>query len=387
MGDELKYMGTTTVARDVAFMAETLDGDDALINLYGGSYGTVLGQYIVNMFPDRVGRIVLDGVVDTVRWTSTPPYKWVRQWLSSTDDTYTHFVSECFNAGPQGCPLVGESDKIPSNVKDRIEAFINGLYRRPLAVPLANRPGLLTAGRARNYLIITLLKPFGWHDASHAINEAIHGNGTRILNFLNDWKLYNDLERPAVSCSDAPPFIPPSAEDVVNEYLDVYHNVSNFVFSVLTTEPDSGCQFWPVKPIERFVGPWNHTLRNPILLVSNTADPVTPITSGHSVVDLLGNSSRLLVVDSPGHCSLSLESLCMVHHVQAYFANGTLPEENAVCNDALKPFPAIGKPLSSQELSDEDRALLSQLRGLGEQWEIARAGLDHRKYDDYFWWD
>lgn len=31
MGDELKYMGTTTVARDVAFMAETLDGDNALM--------------------------------------------------------------------------------------------------------------------------------------------------------------------------------------------------------------------------------------------------------------------------------------------------------------------------------------------------------------------
>ena len=29
MGDELKYMGTTTVARDVAFMAEILDGDGA----------------------------------------------------------------------------------------------------------------------------------------------------------------------------------------------------------------------------------------------------------------------------------------------------------------------------------------------------------------------
>lgn len=96
------------------------------------------------------------------------------------------------------------------------------------------------------------------------------GNGTRILNFLNDWRLYNDLERPAVSCNDAPPFSPPSAEAVVDEYLDVYHNVSKFVFSVLTTEPDSGCQFWPVKPVERFTGPWNQTLRNPILLVSNT---------------------------------------------------------------------------------------------------------------------
>lgn len=29
MGDELRYMGTTTVARDVAFMADLLDGPGA----------------------------------------------------------------------------------------------------------------------------------------------------------------------------------------------------------------------------------------------------------------------------------------------------------------------------------------------------------------------
>ena len=78
----------------------------------------------------------------------------------------------------------------------------------------------------------------------------------------------------------------------------------------------------------------------------------------------------------------------MVRHVRAYFANGTLPEENAICNDALKPFPNAGAGFSSEAMSEEDRDLLSQLQGLGSQWEIARAGSDHPKYDDFYtWWD
>ena len=102
------------------------------------------------------------------------------------------------------------------------------------------------------------------------------GNGTHILNFLNDWRLYNDLERPAVSCNDAPPFSPPSAEAVVDEYLDVYHNVSKFVFSVLTTEPDSlGCAtpIWLVLPSSPLL-----TLHLP------RTSPLVPLAKEHLVM-------------------------------------------------------------------------------------------------------
>lgn len=68
MGDQLKYMGTSTVVRDMDFITKRLEGDDALMsvlvfvssdncsptlkllsNFYGLSYGTILGQYLVNM--------------------------------------------------------------------------------------------------------------------------------------------------------------------------------------------------------------------------------------------------------------------------------------------------------------------------------------------------
>lgn len=64
------YMTTAINARDIiriidAFAA-TDDGkrapDASLLNYYGDSYGTYLGETFASMFPDRVRRLVLDGV-------------------------------------------------------------------------------------------------------------------------------------------------------------------------------------------------------------------------------------------------------------------------------------------------------------------------------------
>jgi hypothetical protein len=66
--EDLKYMGTATVVRDIDFMTQVLDGKDAKMyvlnhptwvsltdsrftsNYWGGSYGTILGAYLVNMW-------------------------------------------------------------------------------------------------------------------------------------------------------------------------------------------------------------------------------------------------------------------------------------------------------------------------------------------------
>ena len=55
-------MGTVDVARDLDVLRAVL-GDDQL-NYLGKSYGTLIGSLYAEQFPDRVGRMVLDGVVD-----------------------------------------------------------------------------------------------------------------------------------------------------------------------------------------------------------------------------------------------------------------------------------------------------------------------------------
>ena len=61
-GAWLAQLGSRNVARDVDRLRAAL-GDDKLAYL-GFSYGTVIGAVYAQMFPDRVGRMVLDSPVD-----------------------------------------------------------------------------------------------------------------------------------------------------------------------------------------------------------------------------------------------------------------------------------------------------------------------------------
>ncbi|KAH9884113.1 TAP-like protein-domain-containing protein [Cubamyces lactineus] len=364
MGDTLRYMGTSTVARDVDFITSLLEGENALINYYGTSYGTVIGQYLVNMFPDRVGRVAIDGVVDAVDWATLPAYKWERLWQTSANATYEIFMDDCAEAGPSKCALSRSDDKHGSDILDRVEAFLVDLYNEPLAVPNADPPSILTNARTRLFLLGMLQKPATWPDSADALDRAMNGDGSAILQRLRDGQYLVDLERSAVSCNDNKPFPAPTPEEVIDEQLYVLENVSRFGLALVVAEPDAGCQFWPVTPPERFLGPWNHTLRNPILIISNTADPATPISNGRRVQELLGDSARLLVQDGPGHCSHALPSLCTIKAMRAFFADGTLPKEDTVCPVDAFPFPLHGT--ASQEYSEEDAKLLESVRRIAQ---------------------
>jgi pimeloyl-ACP methyl ester carboxylesterase len=89
-----RYVGTAATVRDMVAMHDVLEGSDKPIDYWGVSYGTVIGMYFVNsksirarpnaipllkytplVFPDRVGRVVLDGVVDPEDWANRPAHK------------------------------------------------------------------------------------------------------------------------------------------------------------------------------------------------------------------------------------------------------------------------------------------------------------------------
>ncbi|KAI0791570.1 TAP-like protein-domain-containing protein [Irpex lacteus] len=362
MGEIIKYMGTSTVVRDIDYITRYLAGEDALINFWGFSYGTILGQYLVNMLPDRVGRVVIDGVADAVAWSSQPSYTWYRQWLSSTDDAYKIFVDRCSAVGPERCALARYKGEDPSDIKNRVEQLIDYLYYAPLPVHDPDVPGILTAGRLRMFLIRVLQTPITWPVSASLLNKAINGDGAGILRTLQTNPLL-DLQRQAVSCNDNKPFTLPPIPDIVDELLYVYQNVSRSVFSVVTTELDGGCNNWPVTPPERFEGPWNQTLRNPMLVLSNSADPVTPLDSAKKVVERLGNSSRLVLQNSPGHCSLAMPSSCSAEVLRAYFNDGTIPPAGVVCETDFEPFSddQVLSSLGTSASSGSDLKTLSEL--------------------------
>ncbi|EUC66848.1 alpha/beta fold hydrolase [Rhizoctonia solani AG-3 Rhs1AP] len=131
-GASLKYMGTSTVTRDIEYMSKVITGPDTPINYYGGSYGSILGSYLINMFPERVSRIAIDGVADPVTWTTKHSYEWMDSWLNQTEANYDWFLRACTQAGPIKCALA-TGKNTGNDLKIEIEAFLDQSYYHPLA--------------------------------------------------------------------------------------------------------------------------------------------------------------------------------------------------------------------------------------------------------------
>lgn len=62
------FIGTGFTARDFMQVVDALDAD-GLLRFWGQSYGTLLGATLAAMYPDRIERMILDGVVDPIEYT------------------------------------------------------------------------------------------------------------------------------------------------------------------------------------------------------------------------------------------------------------------------------------------------------------------------------
>lgn len=98
------------------------------------------------------------------------------------------------------------------------------------------------------------------------------------------------------------------------------------IWSLLTMK----CASWKIRASYKFDGPYGGNTSHPILFVSNTADPVTPLISGRIMHSKFPNSG-LLVNDQAGHCSFSAINTCAYEKIRTYFQTGALPSPNMIC--------------------------------------------------------
>ncbi|KAK0535494.1 hypothetical protein OC842_002314 [Tilletia horrida] len=385
MGDELIHMGTNTVVRDISYINfEGGLGEGHPINFIGYSYGTILGAYLVNILPaSSIGHVVIDGVASAPGWSSMPPERWLPSgWMGDTEKAYEWLLKECSEVGPEMCRIAQEEGEDPKNINDRLMAFFDDLFHQPQAIPYGPRPGMLTSGIARAMLYLSTNQPSIWPIVSSFLADAMAGNGTQLYNlaiqpFSTDshQKGQMDLSRVAVSCGDAPPYEDrklgnwprPTPELLVNLTLENFKTYTpHFAASAPSIEPDGGCEWHPAsgRTPERFSGPWNNTLHLPMLVISNTADPITPRSSGEEINNLMGNSSRLLIVNSPGHTSMSSVSRCAFQTLQDYFLNDGLPDEGKVCERDESDFGIMSQAAEASYAPE----LLQLARQASSQW-------------------
>ncbi|KAH9851187.1 TAP-like protein-domain-containing protein [Lenzites betulinus] len=354
-GKYLKYVGSAAAARDVVAMADALDGPGSPVNFAGVSYGTVIGSWLVNMFPERVGRVLLDGVVDTpLLATEETPTIWARHELADSDKVYGAFLTGCALSGPEGCPIATAGNQTAADIDAVVQALIvqaHDVARKNPSVPV-------TSADIRQVLqqVITAPSQFAsfanttWPQFVAGVqaesNDLSTANVSRrharraSTGQQNPTRSYSDV---AILCGDSIDPRGTHMSDVFQEVISASHNQSR-MFSSVWPALYYSCPFWPVRAVERYQGPFNKTLANKVMVVSNTFDPATPLSGAKDVASLLGESATLVQQNAFGHTSVAAPSQCLNGLMFMYFTNNTLPENNqTICevDGDFELFPSV----------------------------------------------
>ena len=114
------FMDSESATRDMDILRAVL-GDEKL-NFLGKSYGTYLGAQYAELFPDKVGKVVLDGVLPS----SLDSDEITLGQAKAFDLALRRFVEDCITQ--EDCPLPRDVDA----GLERIQQFIADLDQNPL---------------------------------------------------------------------------------------------------------------------------------------------------------------------------------------------------------------------------------------------------------------
>ncbi|KAH6838340.1 TAP-like protein-domain-containing protein [Chaetomium sp. MPI-CAGE-AT-0009] len=325
-----EFIGTAFVARDLMSVVDAL-GEDGLLRFWGLSYGTVLGMTVAAMFPDRMDRLVLDGVVNAHNYYHHFGID-IDQFLTA-DSGFRAILSACIEAGPAKCPLAS----INSTAAD-LEATLFGVAEKYGKEPVAVGTSVLTERLVKEMIFVVTKYTSGIATATNHLANLITGtNLTEVVAYYDGLAGGIAVESDAISgikCSDTFPRV----DSVEGILPDVEHMLATSeLFAPLLAGVAAQCATWPWAAKERYGGPWEGIkTKNPILFFGNTYDPATPLASAKNMS--LGFEGSVVVEQHGfGHATPSQLSNCTTKIMSEYFNLGTLPADGTVCevNDSL----------------------------------------------------
>ncbi|KAH7087049.1 TAP-like protein-domain-containing protein [Paraphoma chrysanthemicola] len=417
-GPDIKqYMTTASVARDMLEIVEKhaayvtrkveslqprqrgcrkpqaalIKPSEAKLQYWGFSYGTYLGSTFASMYPDRVGLAILDGVV------SSYDYNHALGNGSLTDNAkaMNSFNTWCANAGEKVCCLA-TANSTADDIQVRVDTIVNSLYHNPIPLNSPNGPDILTYSDIKGLLFSSCYSPRAMFPlVAQILAEVEVGHGGIIDGWHSLPSLHcpKDGETPVTDYSSTVATYAILCSDGIDETNTTMDEFEQYWQLLEHMSPTAGgiwamlrmrCLAWKIKAQYKFKGAFGGNTSHPILFISNTADPVTPLRSGRIMHELFPNSG-LLTIDIAGHCSISDVNLCTLAHVKAYFQTGVLPKENTLCIPRQDPFSLNStdpeSPFYDPSLKDakrENGLAGAGLHGLasGEEMELLMAGAD-----------
>jgi len=319
--DTFKFLDTISATRDIDILRALL-GDEKL-NWLGKSYGTFLGATYADLFPDRVGRMLLDGAIDPTLTNEQLSYG---QALGF-ELALTRFVDDCVTKSD--CPLSASGAAGVSEVSD-------------LLVDLDANPITLDDGRLFTQAMGTLGvvgslydKQYGWPELRTNLGLAFDDDFSGLAASVDfytgresdgSFKDNSNDAIAAVNCLDRPDRA--TTEQTValaSEWKKVAPNFGEYL-----AWSNISCSYWKAEATgvpKEITAPGAPT----ILVVGTVNDPATPYVWSQVLAGQL-SKGVLLTLDGDGHTAYYQGSKCIDEIVDNFYLTGEA-DADIVCTD------------------------------------------------------
>lgn len=317
-GDVLPYLDTYSAARDMDVLRAAVGSDQ--LDYLGYSYGTYLGASYADLYPDRVGRFVLDGAMDPSLTMNEIAAGQAKGFEGAVDA----FLADCIER--EDCPFTGTEEE----AKQQLNAFFSSLDESPLDSGDPDRP--VTGAMARSAMMTLLYEDGLWQLGRQALSDAMKGDGAQLLNIADlsserqpdgSYRTNAAFAITAVNCLDHPgvaddAWVEEQAEHLAEEFPTFGASLGG-----------DGCAHWPVPPV-REPAPIAAEGAGPIVVIGTTGDPATPYAWSESLASQL-DDAVLLTFEGNGHTAYGRSGGCIEAQVDEYLLEGTVPENGLTC--------------------------------------------------------
>ena len=312
------HVSTVEAAKDIDILRGALG--EPRLTYFGASYGTFLGATYAGLFPENVGRMVLDGAIDPAVTTEETSLVQARGF----ETALRAYVGHCVELGD--CFL---GDTVDAGT-ERIREFLDQVEARPMQGSGGRQ---LTVGNAVLGIWAPLYNAANWPVLDTALQRGFTGDGSVLLALSDRYTsrgpegyVDNSLEALyAVNCLDHDDAIPAAQ---VPAHIPEFERASP-TFGAIFAFGLSTCSHWPVHT-GREPAPIHAPGAAPILVVGTTRDPATPMEWAVSLARQL-DSGVLVRRDGDGHTGYHAGNACVDHTVEAYLVSGTVPKGTVSC--------------------------------------------------------
>ncbi|KAH8807550.1 TAP-like protein-domain-containing protein [Xylogone sp. PMI_703] len=322
------FVSTAFVARDLISVVDAL-GEDGMLRYWGFSYGTTLGATVAAMFPDRMDKVILDGVLNSHEYY----HAYELEWISGSDRSFYGFFSGCA-ATPNNCALA-RKNATAADLERRFYDFLFDLKYNPLVYGST----VVDYSSVKNVIVGSIYSPSAWPALALSLDGLYKGNATIFLKYSNILlsgilSTATPEADPGIKCSEKDVRTPTLAQ--MMPAVQAKYNISEILGDV-TAPGDMLCAQWKMTAKEIYQGDFHVQTKNPLLFIGNTYDPLTPYVSAKNMsTGFVG--SGLIEQVAYGHASIAQPSACTIRAIRSYFLDGTLPAYGMKCETDVPSF-------------------------------------------------